>query len=33
LAVATSTGWGDGCYPVFAKIEKGRIMEIKIDFR
>lgn len=32
LAVATATGWGDGCYPVLAKVQHGRITEIKINF-
>ena len=31
-AVAFSTGYGDGYYPVFAKIEDGRVMKIVIDF-
>ena len=32
LAVATSTGWGDGSYPVYAEYVGGRIMEITIEF-
>ena len=34
LAVASSTGWGDGHYPVYAKIcpETKRVMELKIIF-
>jgi hypothetical protein len=31
-AVAFNTGYGDGLYPVFAKIEDGRVMKIVIDF-
>lgn len=31
-AVAFNTGYGDGSYPVFAKIEDGRVMKIVIDF-
>jgi len=34
LAVASSTGWGDGRYPVYAKVdeETGRVKELKIIF-
>ena len=34
LAVARRTGWGDGNYPVYAKIcpETKRVMELKIIF-
>jgi len=34
LAVASSTGWGDGHYPVYAKIDEdtGRVKELKIIF-
>ena len=32
LGVATSTGWGDGHYPVYAKMDGGRVAEIKIKF-
>tara|TARA_R100000781_G_scaffold16003_2_gene13132 strand:+ start:24 stop:614 length:591 start_codon:yes stop_codon:yes gene_type:complete len=34
LAVASSTGWGDGHYPVYAKIcqKTKRVMELKIIF-
>tara|TARA_R100000329_G_scaffold145867_1_gene131886 strand:+ start:2494 stop:2763 length:270 start_codon:yes stop_codon:yes gene_type:complete len=32
LGCATSTGWGDGCYPVYAKMDGGRVAEIKIKF-
>jgi hypothetical protein len=32
LGCATSTGWGDGSYPVYAKMDGGRVAEIKIKF-
>ena len=32
LALCTSTGYGDGEYPVYAKIEHGRIMKVVINF-
>lgn len=33
VGVVSSTGWGDGLYPVSVKRNKeGRIMEIKINF-
>ena len=33
LGVCVSTGYGDGCYPVFAKFNsEGRIAEVKIKF-
>ena len=32
LAVATETGWGDGCYPVYANVKDGRVMQLRIDF-
>ena len=33
LAVAFSSGYGDGCYPVYAEInEEGRVMKITVDF-
>jgi hypothetical protein len=32
LAAVFSTGWGDGVYPVFAKIKDGRIAEVRIQF-
>jgi hypothetical protein len=32
LGVCVSTGWGDGFYPVYARILNGRIMQIFIDF-
>ena len=34
LAIASRTGWGDGHYPVYAKIcpETKRVMELKIIF-
>lgn len=31
-AVAFNTGYGDGSYPVFAKIEDGRVLKIVVDF-
>lgn len=31
-AVATSSGWGDGTYPVYATIEDGRVTEVTIYF-
>jgi hypothetical protein len=31
-AVATSTGWGDGSYPVYAEIEDGRVASVTIYF-
>jgi hypothetical protein len=31
-AVATTTGWGDGRYPVFATIEDGRVTQVTIYF-
>jgi len=27
-----STGYGDGVYPVYARIAEGRVMEIRILF-
>jgi hypothetical protein len=32
LGVCLSTGWGDGFYPVYARILNGRVMQIFIDF-
>ena len=32
LGVCLSTGYGDGEYPVYARIEQGRIVQIYIDF-
>ena len=33
LGVATSTGFGDGCYPVYATFDKdGRVAKIEIEF-
>jgi hypothetical protein len=34
VGVVTQSGYGDGCYPVIAKIEKetGRIKEIRVEF-
>ena len=33
LAVAFSSGYGDGLYPVYAVIEHGRVMEVRIVMR
>lgn len=30
LAVVFSSGFGDGCYDVFAKIHRGRVYEVKV---
>ena len=33
LGVLVSTGWGDGCYPVYATIdEDGRVASVTVDF-
>jgi hypothetical protein len=32
LGICLATGWGDGDYPVYARIEDGRVMQIYIDF-
>ena len=32
LGICVSTGWGDGYYPVYARLEQGRVMQIYIDF-
>jgi hypothetical protein len=32
LGVCVSTGWGDGFYPVYARIVGGRVMQVFIDF-
>jgi len=32
LGICLSTGWGDGFYPVYARILNNRIMQIFIDF-
>ena len=32
LGVCVSTAWGDGMYPVYAEVEKGRILRVTIDF-
>lgn len=31
-AVVSSTGWGDGQYPVYVRRKHGRIVQIVIDF-
>lgn len=33
LAVAFSSGYGDGFYPVYAEVEDGRVMEVRIIMR
>jgi hypothetical protein len=33
FAVAFSSGYGDGLYPVYATIEDGRVMEVRIVMR
>lgn len=30
--VASSSGYGDGEYPVYATVENGRVMKLEIDF-
>lgn len=30
--ICVSTGWGDGVYPVYAKIVNGRVKRVIIDF-
>lgn len=30
--VVTSTGWGDGLYPVFAEIHNNRVARVTIEF-
>jgi hypothetical protein len=33
LGVATSTGYGDGCYPVYATFnDEGRVAKIEVEF-
>ena len=33
-AVAASTGWGDGNYPVYAHLDKdGRVAKLEIKFQ
>lgn len=32
LATVTSTGWGDGVYPVYAEYRDGRIASVTIEF-
>lgn len=32
LGVCVSTGYGDGCYPVYAEFEDGRVARITVDF-
>jgi len=31
-AVCSSTGWGDGMYPVYVEYEDGRVKTVTIDF-
>ena len=31
-AVIVSSGYGDGCYPVFATIKDGRVKEVTVKF-
>lgn len=30
--VVCTTGWGDGCYPVYAYYKEGRITKVEINF-
>jgi hypothetical protein len=32
LGVCVSTGYGDGCYPVYAKYANGRLSEVRVVF-
>jgi hypothetical protein len=32
LGVAFSTGYGDGCYPVYAEYENGRVARVTVEF-
>lgn len=32
LATVTSTGWGDGLYPVYAEYREDRIASVTIEF-
>jgi hypothetical protein len=32
LGVLSGTGYGDGTYPVYARIEQGRVMELRVVF-
>jgi hypothetical protein len=32
LAVVSSTGWGDGVYPVYATFEGGRVTKLEVIF-
>lgn len=32
MGIAISSGWGDGCYPVYVKRKDGRIKELKVVF-
>ncbi len=32
IGIVVSTGWGDGIYPVTAKIRDGRLMSVTINF-
>lgn len=31
-AVVTSSGWGDGSYPVYVTVRQGRVVSLTIDF-
>jgi hypothetical protein len=32
IAVVTTTGYGDGLYPVYAEVRDGRVMSVTIQF-
>lgn len=32
-SIVTKTGFGDGDYNVYCKIQRGRVMEVKISFK
>lgn len=32
LGVLVHTGYGDGCYPVYANIRDGRVMSVTVEF-